>query len=70
MEPAITKCVCALAGYANEVGESFRSLVHVNVVRFSYVLSTAYVCADAIHKGDQAYKVSEVLKCHAASFVI
>lgn len=44
-------------GYANEVGESFRALVHVNWVRFSYVISSSYVCADAISKGLKAYKV-------------
>lgn len=38
-------------GYANEVGESFRALVHVNWVRFSYVVSSSYVCADAASKG-------------------
>ncbi|KAK3600301.1 hypothetical protein CHS0354_027145 [Potamilus streckersoni] len=41
-------------GYANEVGESFRSLVHVNVVRFSYVVASGYVVADAVSKGIEA----------------
>lgn len=45
-------------GYANEVGEAFRSWVHVNVVRFSYVVSSGYVVADAFHKSEQMYKVS------------
>ncbi|XP_060584874.1 mitochondrial fission process protein 1-like [Ruditapes philippinarum] len=44
-------------GYANEVGEAFRSQVHVNVVRLSYVVASSYVVADALHKG---YKASEV----------
>ncbi|KAK2159279.1 hypothetical protein LSH36_155g03005 [Paralvinella palmiformis] len=44
-------------GYANEVGESFRAQVHVNVVRFSYVLASGYVCADAYSKGKDAAEV-------------
>ncbi|XP_013379647.1 mitochondrial fission process protein 1 [Lingula anatina] len=41
-------------GYANEVGEAFRSLVHVNLVRFSYVVASSYVIADAYNKGNIA----------------
>lgn len=41
-------------GYANEVGEAFRALVHVNAVRFSYVVACTYVAADANHKGGLA----------------
>jgi len=37
-------------GYANEVGEAFRALVHVNWVRFSYGLASAYVLADTNDK--------------------
>ena len=44
-------------GYANEVGEAFRALVHVNVVRFSYVVASTYVCADAVDKGKKAASV-------------
>lgn len=44
-------------GYANEVGEAFRSLVHVNLVRLSYGVATSYVIADAIHKGVEANEV-------------
>ncbi|XP_045172404.2 mitochondrial fission process protein 1-like [Mercenaria mercenaria] len=44
-------------GYANEVGEAFRSQVHVNVVRLSYGIASSYVVTDAIHKG---FKASEV----------
>jgi fission process protein 1 len=46
-------------GYANEVGESFRSLIHVNLVRFSYLISSAYVVADTVDKSRKAaaYKV-------------
>jgi len=43
-------------GYANEVGESFRALVHVNWVRFSYVVASTYVCADAASKGNDVSK--------------
>ena len=45
-------------GYANEVGEAFRNLVHRNVVRFSYLVSASYVLADASSK---ARKEKEVL---------
>ncbi|XP_014677641.1 PREDICTED: mitochondrial fission process protein 1-like [Priapulus caudatus] len=41
-------------GYANEVGEAFRALVHVNAVRFSYAVACTYVTADAAHKGNEA----------------
>ncbi|XP_032670125.1 mitochondrial fission process protein 1 [Odontomachus brunneus] len=44
-------------GYANEVGEAFRSLVPKSVVWFSYVVSSGYVLADTIHKGTNVYKV-------------
>ena len=43
-----------LSGYANEVGEAFRAQVHVNVVRASYGVASAYVVADAISKGKEA----------------
>ncbi|GIX86705.1 mitochondrial fission process protein 1 [Caerostris darwini] len=39
-----------LLGYANEVGESFRALVHVNAVRASYVVAFSYVLADTADK--------------------
>ncbi|XP_032303771.1 mitochondrial fission process protein 1 [Coturnix japonica] len=41
-------------GYANEVGESFRSVVPVAAVWASYGVATAYVTADAIDKGRRA----------------
>lgn len=44
-------------GYANEVGESFRAFVHVGVVRLTYVLASAYVCADAVSKGRKTYQM-------------
>ncbi|KAM6403715.1 mitochondrial fission process protein 1 isoform 2-T2 [Rhynochetos jubatus] len=43
-------------GYANEVGESFRPLVPVQVVWASYGVASAYVTADAIDKGRKAAK--------------
>ncbi|KAH7957595.1 hypothetical protein HPB52_020733 [Rhipicephalus sanguineus] len=46
-----------LLGYANEVGEAFRSLVHVNVVRLSYAVASVYVVADTTDKVLKADKV-------------
>ncbi|EHA99058.1 Mitochondrial 18 kDa protein [Heterocephalus glaber] len=45
-------------GYANEVGEAFRSLVPRAVVWLSYGVSSSYVLADAIDKGKKAREVS------------
>ena len=45
-------------GYANEVGEAFRSLVPAAVVWLSYGVSSSYVLADAIDKGKKARDVS------------
>uniref|UniRef100_A0A5G2QR78 Mitochondrial fission process protein 1 n=1 Tax=Sus scrofa TaxID=9823 RepID=A0A5G2QR78_PIG len=44
-------------GYANEVGEAFRSLVPTAVVWLSYGVSSSYVLADAIDKGKKARDV-------------
>ncbi|XP_070205906.1 mitochondrial fission process protein 1-like [Littorina saxatilis] len=38
-------------GYANEVGEAFRAQVNVKWVWLSYGVASAYVVADALHKG-------------------
>jgi len=46
-----------LIGYANEVGESFRALIHVNWVRLSYVIASGYVVADTFDKSEKAYKL-------------
>ncbi|XP_053213485.1 mitochondrial fission process protein 1-like [Panonychus citri] len=46
-----------LLGYANEVGESFRALVHVNWVKLSYVVASGYVLADT---ADKCYKQSKL----------
>ena len=43
-----------LLGYSNEVGEAFRALVHVNWVRASYGLASAYVLADTADKAGKA----------------
>jgi fission process protein 1 len=44
-------------GYANEVGEAFRPSVHVNWVRLSYGIASAYVLADTL---DKTLKMSKV----------
>nr|CAD7403445.1 unnamed protein product [Timema cristinae] len=36
--------------YTNEVGESFRPLIHVNWVRLSYIVACTYVLSDTISK--------------------
>ena len=43
-------------GYANEVGEAFRPLIDPMFVKASYVVSTGYVCADAIDKASRAHR--------------
>ncbi|CAG0892639.1 unnamed protein product [Darwinula stevensoni] len=48
-----------LLGYANEVGEAFRALVHVNWVRLSYVIASTYVLADTL---DKARRVAQSSK--------
>ncbi|XP_054728342.1 mitochondrial fission process protein 1 [Anastrepha obliqua] len=49
-------------GYCNEVGEAFRPLIHRHLVRTSYLLATAYVCADAIDKSVKEYQRGESAK--------
>jgi len=49
-----------LLGYSNEVGEAFRALVHVNWVRLSYGVASAYVLADTNDRAKRmAKKVPE-----------
>ncbi|KAE9547949.1 hypothetical protein FO519_008838 [Halicephalobus sp. NKZ332] len=43
-------------GYANEVGEAFRAIVPVSLVRLSYVIASGYVCADTFDKSHKASK--------------
>ena len=45
-----------LLGYANEVGEAFRALIHVRWVKASYGVASAYVLADTV---DKAKKMSK-----------
>ncbi|XP_041348878.1 mitochondrial fission process protein 1-like [Gigantopelta aegis] len=47
-------------GYANEVGEAFRSLIHVRFVHLSYVVASSYVVADSVHKGYKAAQNTHV----------
>ena len=44
-------------GYANEVGESFKSMIPKWAYLSSYVVSGLYVTADSIDKGSAEYKV-------------
>ena len=46
-------------GYANEVGEAFRSIVPNSIVWFSYAIASGYVLADTINNGLKAYQASE-----------
>jgi len=48
-----------LLGYANEVGEAFRALVHVRWVRASYGVASAYVVADTADKGQKQNKMPD-----------
>ena len=52
------------AGFANEVGEAFRSLVHVNVVRASYGVASDYVLADKYNKSIKMYRVGKCAHTH------
>ncbi|XP_066589666.1 mitochondrial fission process protein 1 [Prorops nasuta] len=45
-------------GYANEVGEAFRSIVPKPVVWFSYIVASGYVLADTCDSGIKVYKTS------------
>merc|ERR1711892_661010 len=45
-----------LLGYANEVGEAFRALVHVRWVKAGYGVASAYVLADTVDKGTKMSK--------------
>lgn len=53
------KCIAHsfIWGYSNEVGEAFRSIVPVSIVRATYVAAFGYVCADALDKSRKAHKV-------------
>lgn len=45
-------------GYANEIGEAFRSIVPNSIVWLSYAVASGYVLADTINNGFKAYQVS------------
>ena len=49
-----------LLGYANEVGEAFRALFHVNWVRASYGVASLYVLADTRDKAVKMMKRPDV----------
>ncbi|KAL1453854.1 hypothetical protein WDU94_010163, partial [Cyamophila willieti] len=44
-----------ITGYANEVGEAFRAVVHRHVVNASYGIASLYVLADVTAKTVQAW---------------
>ncbi|XP_059480863.1 mitochondrial fission process protein 1 [Neocloeon triangulifer] len=46
-------------GYANEVGEAFRTLVHKNVVHSSYGVASLYVLADTVDKSKKMYNANQ-----------
>ncbi|XP_050311223.1 mitochondrial fission process protein 1 [Anthonomus grandis grandis] len=43
-------------GYANEVGEAFRSIIGAKWVNVTYGIATLYVLADTGHKSVESYK--------------
>ncbi|XP_050779838.1 mitochondrial fission process protein 1 isoform X1 [Gopherus flavomarginatus] len=53
-DSALQRHLAKPAGYANEVGESFRAIVPISLVWGSYGVATTYVMADAIDKGKKA----------------
>ncbi|KAJ1358487.1 hypothetical protein KIN20_016920 [Parelaphostrongylus tenuis] len=44
-------------GYANEIGEAFRSILPLVAVRATYVVSFGYACADALDKSSRVYRI-------------
>ncbi|XP_008467745.1 mitochondrial fission process protein 1 [Diaphorina citri] len=49
----------SFTGYANEVGEAFRAVVHRQVVNASYGIASLYVLADVTAKTIQAWHSTE-----------
>lgn len=47
-----------VAGYSNEVGESFRPVVPVKLVRATYGVAFAYVLADTVDKSWKMFRVN------------
>lgn len=49
--------IIIFSGYANEVGEAFRSIIGSKWVTVSYGIATAYVIADTVHKTKNMHNV-------------
>lgn len=47
-----------ISGYANEVGEALRPVIHKKLVHLSYGVAIAYVIGDCIDKSVKTYQVS------------
>ncbi|CAG9833319.1 unnamed protein product [Diabrotica balteata] len=56
-------------GYANEVGEAFRSIIGSKWVNFSYAVATLYVLADTTDKSIAVYKTAINEKNHTKKVV-
>ena len=55
-----------IAGYANEVGEAFRNMVHLRFVYLSYAISSGYVISHAIARGWSTRKKPDTLRSGSA----
>lgn len=49
--------ICFLTGYANEVGEAFRSMIPKSLVLSSYAVASLYAVSDASDKAYKSFKV-------------
>ena len=56
----IINTILCPTGYANELGESFRHMVPLRLVCFSYVISSGYVLSHAVFQGLHANKTDIV----------
>lgn len=54
-----TGCKAIFAGYANEVGEAFRSIIGSKWVAGSYAVATGYVIADTVDKTRRTHLVNK-----------
>jgi hypothetical protein len=62
--PAVPICANNLfytAGYANELGESFKAFLPRSAYIGSYIVSSTYVMADAYDKGQKEHQVRSAL---------
>ncbi len=57
-------------GYANELGESFRPLIHKSVVHASYGVAIAYVLADTSSKAQATAKRFDASASSAGGAVV